>query len=147
MLDIFRIETMLMYQYIKQYIEQMFYISAVQAKTFSIVKQLNGMMNGKRRYTINKIVNNIMKLQELMLTKDQNKIAYKKIVEVHVFVDYIIIQNMYCNSCFDMSHKIQESIHLIFYQLLIQLGDDYLSEKEVYEIIDKYRIQIKYKGR
>ncbi len=141
MLSILKIEMKMRYYYILQYLAQMFYISSVQAKTFSVIKQLNGAMNGKRRYTIKKITDNIMRLQELMLTKDQNKIDYKKILEVKVFVEYVITQNNNCNSCFAMSEKIQDSILLIFYNILIELGDNYLSENEVYEIIQTNKIR------
>jgi len=133
--------------YIKQYIHQMFYISSVQAKVFSVVKQLNGSMNGFRRYSLKGIVNNIMRLQELMLSKEGNSFCFNKLYEARVMYQYILIQNNSCNECFDMNHSNINQIHLILNEVLINISiENYLNEKEVLDIINKHKIKRKYNG-
>ncbi|RLA81358.1 MAG: hypothetical protein DRG78_09330 [Epsilonproteobacteria bacterium] len=134
--------------YIKQYIHQIFYVSAVQAKVFSIVKQLNGSMNGYRRYSLKGITNNIMKLQELMLSKEGNSFCFYKLYEARVMYQYILIHNNSCNECFEMSHININQIDLIFKEILNSIEiDNYLNEKEILDIIEKHKIKRKYNGK
>jgi hypothetical protein len=124
------------------------YISSVQAKTFNIILQLNGSMNGLRRYSIDKIVNNIMLLQELLIDKDGNSLSYYKIQKVRVVTNYIISRNSFISDGFDMDRSNTEQIKSIIYEIVdTLLVDNYLNEKEIRAIINKHRIQLKYKRK
>jgi len=122
----YKINILLFLYDLKQLFDIVYYTSAIQAKTFSIIKQLNGSMNGYRRYSITSIVTNIMKLQELML--DGNELNYYKIRKVYNFTHYILSRNDYCDTCF-----------------IIPETDNYLNEHEIRQIIEKHRIKLKYK--
>lgn len=121
-------------------------ISSVQAKTFSIVKQLNGSMNGYRRYSIDKIINNIMLLQELTISKDENSLDYYKIKKIKTVTNYIITRNDFIHDGFIMPEINKNQIKNIIYEIVDNLSyDNYLNELEIRQIINKYRIQLKYK--
>lgn len=121
-------------------------ISSVQAKTFSIIKQLNGSMNGYRRYSINKIINNIMLLQELLIAKDGNSLDYYKIKKIKTVTNYILTRNDFISEGFIMSESNKNQIKNIMQEIVNNLShDNYLNELEIREIINKHRIQLKYK--
>jgi hypothetical protein len=105
-------------------------------------------MNGLRRYSIDKIVNNIMLLQELLIDKDGNSLSYYKIQKVRVVTNYIISRNSFISDGFDMDRSNTEQIKSIIYEIVdTLLVDNYLNEKEIRAIINKHRIQLKYKRK
>jgi len=140
----YKINILLFLYDLKQLFDIVYYTSAIQAKTFSIIKQLNGSMNGYRRYSITSIVTNIMKLQELML--DGNELNYYKIRKVYNFTHYILSRNDYCDTCFIIPETNKSQIREIINEITLNLStDNYLNEHEIRQIIEKHRIKLKYK--
>jgi hypothetical protein len=131
MLHLIRLIRLLLYDLKLKY-DVITKISSIQAKTFSIIVQLNGNLDGKRRYNINNIVDNIMLLQELSLTDDD--LDFYKSSKIRIITNYIIDQNRYFD-LIGMSYQNGEHIKNIMYTL--SSNDDYFNELEVLNLIKK----------
>ena len=119
------------------YIEQFFYISSVQAMTFSIVKQIHLYLNRNRGVSLQKIINKIMYLQEIMLTKNQNSLDLIKVLEFKIFYKYILHSNELINDGFDFNRQEQIEIRRLLDCISHGLiNNDYLNEQEVQQILD-----------
>ena len=107
------------------------YTSSVQAKTFSIINQLNGYYKGERRFRRQGIINNMMRLQELFLVDED--IDYYKKMKSKAFYKYLVTNKNIIANGFDIDSKTVKNIDTIMNEFYI--SEEFHTEYELNKIL------------
>ncbi len=109
-------------------------ISAIQAKTFTVMILLHEHVKGKRKNSKQFIINAIMDLQTLMIVEDT--IDYSKIIEYHMFYNLLIDKNDQYQM-FNSSRIYTDQVRKMMRDLYLGLShNEYLNEIELKELLN-----------
>jgi len=107
----------------------------VQAKTFSCTLQCIGYVNGNVRFGQNRIIENLMLLQELFIIDDD--VNYYKKMKSKSFYTYIITNKNLINNGIVLSLENERRLNVFFENFYN--SDSYLNEYELLNNLNKLK--------
>lgn len=118
--------------------DNLVYLSSIQAKTFTIIKKLNGNLKGLRRYPLWMITEDILKLQELMIDQTGQNMSYYKIRKCYTTTKYILYSNNLVCDGLDLNNERSFIIKNIMKDITNEISyDNYLTYDEIQKILKR----------